>query len=113
MWDPQEAGEFLVAQNFTFFFNIDSNGTYAIWLRSIIPFREELGLSSPNRPYRDILTPSARLSLLPTFCCFLQSLLNLQARAERPPPLLLPLSRPQVLQWKGRGWAESKRSSIF
>lgn len=59
VWDLQEAGEFLVSNNFTFFFNIDSNGTTATWLRTIVPFRQENGLPRGKFPYEDGLVPSA------------------------------------------------------
>jgi hypothetical protein len=59
VWDLQEAGQFLVGNNFTFFFNIDSNGTYAVWLRTIIPFQQENGLQRGSFPYEDRLIPSA------------------------------------------------------
>ena len=50
-----------MANNFTFFFNVDSNGTSAVWLRSIFPFRQENGLESGTFPYEDGMLQSAML----------------------------------------------------
>ena len=50
-----------MANNFTFFFNIDSNGTTAVWLRSIFPFRQENGLTRGEFPYEDNMLQSAPL----------------------------------------------------
>ena len=50
-----------MSNNFTFFFNVDSDGRTAVWLRSIFPFRQKNGLESGTFPYEDGMLQSALL----------------------------------------------------
>lgn len=56
--DLQEVGRSLVANDVTFFFDIDSNGTSARWLQSIFFFQQERNPSNGKYPYGDKMVRS-------------------------------------------------------
>ena len=92
-----ETARALVEGNFTYFFDIDSDGVDAQWLRTIILFAEQPGDKTYEDRMVDGATPSARAHARPGLRRCSLILLIALLPGSTAPPRLPPCFRPEAV----------------